>query len=108
MKLDLFEKLYETEQCDDVVLYKINFGKYKGKTYKWIYDNDKSYVIFLIKKLDYNNNKIMIDYFKEQIENEPDVIINEQPKQEEKKQRKPRTKKTDEVKELFVIKDESD
>ena len=56
MKLDLFEQLYQKEECDDVASYKINFGKYKGKSYNWLYQNDKSYVCFLFKKLDYNNN----------------------------------------------------
>jgi hypothetical protein len=45
----------------------------------------------------------MLDYFKEMIEQETEPDEN---KLVEKKQRKPRTKKTDEVKELFVIKDE--
>jgi hypothetical protein len=101
MKLYLFEQLYEKEAADDVSAYKISFGKYKGKSYKWIYENDKSYCVFLLKKLDYSNNKIMIDYLKEQIENEAEPALDEKPV--EKKQRKPRAKKqTDEIKELLI------
>ena len=102
MKLDLFEQLYQKEECDDVSAYRINFGKYKGKSYKWIYENDKSYVVFLIKKLNYETNTIMLDYFKEQIEQEAEPDEN---KPVEKKQRKPRAKKT-ETKELLIDNDE--
>jgi len=107
MKLDLFEQLYEKEQCEDIGSYKINFGKYKGKSYKHIYDNDKSYVVFLIKKLNYETNTIMLDYFKERIETEAEPEqCTEENKLVEKKPRKPRAKKnlevTEDVKELLI------
>jgi hypothetical protein len=103
MKLEHFTELYKSESPDDVSAYKINFGKHKNRSFKWIYENDKSYVVFLIKKLNYETNTIMLDYFKEMIEQEAEPDEN---KLVEKKQRKPRTKKTDEIKELFVITDD--
>ena len=101
MKIEHFTELYQKEQCDDIGLYRISFGKYKNKNFQWIYENDKGYVCFLLKKLDPVTNSIMFEYFNERIEQEaePDEA------KQEKKPRKPRVKKA-ETKELLINEDE--
>ena len=102
MKIEHFTELYKSEAPDDIGAYRISFGKYKNKNFQWIYENDKGYVCFLLKKLDPVTNSIMFEYFNERIEQEAEPDEN---KPVEKKQRKPRAKKTElskETKELLI------
>jgi len=41
---------------------------HKNKTYDEVYENHKSYVQFVVTKLDYDKNQKLIDYYKERIE----------------------------------------
>ena len=47
--------------------YVFRFGKFKGLTYDEVYNNHKSYVSFVVTKLDYEKNKNLIDYYKKKI-----------------------------------------
>ena len=37
----------------------IEFGKYSGKSFKWIYENDKKYCLWLSKNKRYHNNSVV-------------------------------------------------
>jgi hypothetical protein len=68
--------LKEHESKKDVGSYQFKFGKYRGKTFKEVYDTDKSYCAFLYKTLDKEKNKILLDYIQERVEqdyNTPEV-----------------------------------
>ena len=44
----------------------IEFGKHIGKSFKWIYENDKKYCLWLSKNKRYHNNSVVdfIDFLK--------------------------------------------
>jgi hypothetical protein len=54
--------LKEHESKKDVGSYQFKFGKYRGKTFKEVYDTDKSYCAFLFQKLEKEKNKVLLDY----------------------------------------------
>jgi len=72
--MDNFLKAIEQESKDNGFMrkmigeYTFRFGKFKGLTYDEVYNNHKSYVMFVITKLDYEKNKNLIDYYKQKIE----------------------------------------
>ena len=66
--MDQFLKEHSNQK--DVGSYTFKFGKYNGKTYKEVYDLDKSYCAFLYQKLDENKNKVLLDYIKQRVEKE--------------------------------------
>lgn len=42
---------------DDDRNYKITFGKYEGRTIKWIYDEDKRYLTWILNNFNFNGDK---------------------------------------------------
>jgi hypothetical protein len=47
--------------------YEFAFGKYKGKTFEWVYDNDIKYVSWLLETLEEEKNNFLVDYYKNRI-----------------------------------------
>lgn len=50
--------------------YIYKFGKYNGRTYDDVFDADKLYVHFVLTKLDREKNRVLIDYYKQRVEEE--------------------------------------
>ena len=48
----------------------INFGKHKGKSYKELFEIDKSYVAFVLSKFDKEKNKKFFQYMEYMINQE--------------------------------------
>jgi hypothetical protein len=72
--MDRFNKLMAERENQrpkkDVGDYVFKFGKYNGRSYNDVYETDKSYVHFCVTKLDPEKNKVLIEYFKQRIEEE--------------------------------------
>lgn len=60
----------------DVGSYKMKFGKYRNKTFKEVYDEDKSYCAFLYQKLDKEKNKMLLDYIEQRVKGEYELEQN--------------------------------
>lgn len=45
------EPVTSDDELDRYLGYTINFGKYKGKSYGWILDNDKQYFRWVIRNM---------------------------------------------------------
>jgi hypothetical protein len=54
--------------------YTIRFGKHRGKTYDWIYDNDKEYVAWVVTNKDETYIERIKKYFMERIEEEAEAM----------------------------------
>ena len=71
--MDNFTKFIEQQNQENgftrkpVGEYQYKFGKYKDKTYSEVYESDKSYVHFVVTKLNPEKNEKLIDYYKERI-----------------------------------------
>jgi hypothetical protein len=68
--------LKEHSNKPDVGDYKFKFGKYRNKSFKEVYDTDKSYCAFLFRSLDKEKNKVLLDYIQGRVEqdyNSPQV-----------------------------------
>lgn len=71
--MDNFMRIVENESKDNGFMrkmigdYTFRFGMHKNKTYDEVYNNHKSYVSFVVTKLDYEKNKNLIDYYKKKI-----------------------------------------
>ena len=50
--------------------YTFKFGKYKGSTFKQVFDDDKEYVAWLFHTLDREKNDVILSYFEERIIND--------------------------------------
>ena len=48
--------------------YTLRFGKHKGRTYDWIYENDPAYVAWVVTNKDETYIKRLKAYFMERIE----------------------------------------
>jgi hypothetical protein len=72
--MDNFLKAMEQQSTENGFLRKVigdytfRFGMHKNKTYDEVYENHKSYVQFVVTKLDYDKNQKLIDYYKSRIE----------------------------------------
>jgi len=64
--MEAFLKEYGNQP--DVGEYRFKFGKYRNKTFKEVYETDKSYIAFLYQKLDKEKNKVLLDYIKHRVE----------------------------------------
>lgn len=65
--MEAFLKEHSSTPKFDVGHFKFNFGKHKGKTFKEVYDTDKSYCAFLYQKLDKEKNKVLLDYIETRV-----------------------------------------
>ena len=54
----------------DVGSYKFKFGKYRNKSFKEVYDTDKSYCAFLFQKLDREKNNVLLGYIEDRVAEE--------------------------------------
>ena len=58
----------EGEKKLEIKDYLYAFGKHKGKTFEWVYDNDLGYVSWLLDNIEEDKNKHLYSYYKERIE----------------------------------------
>jgi len=72
--MDNFTKYIEQQNQENGITrkpvgeYVFKFGKYRDKTYAEVYDTDKSYVHFVVTKLNPEKNEKLITYYKSRIE----------------------------------------
>ena len=65
--MEAFLKQFDTDKVD-YGNYKMRFGKHKDKTYRYIYDNDKQYVKWVVTTQDSTYIKRLKEYCLERIE----------------------------------------
>lgn len=70
--MDNFLKIYGKSQFNENVKIEniMTFGKYKNKSYDWIYENDKAYIVWILQTNE-ETRKYFIkpySYFKNKIE----------------------------------------
>lgn len=70
MEAFLKKHLEDKKTDEDLGKRVINFGKHKGKTYKELFETEKSYVAFILSKFDKEKNKKLFKYLEYMIENE--------------------------------------
>jgi hypothetical protein len=58
----------EGEKKLEIKDYLYAFGKHKGKTFEWVYDNDLGYVSWLLENIDEDKNKHLYSYYSGRIE----------------------------------------
>ena len=84
--MENFRKLVESEgeKKLEVKDYLFAFGKHKGKSFEWVYDNDLKYVGWLMDNVDEEKNKHLVGYYKKRIEEDfnDDVVIDTAVKRE--------------------------
>jgi hypothetical protein len=54
----------------DVGSYLFKFGKYKTKSFKEVFDVDKSYCAFLYQTLDKQKNRVLMEYIEKRVKEE--------------------------------------
>lgn len=64
------------KKAKPVGTYTIRFGKHKGRSYDWIYENDPAYVAWVVSNKDETYTKRLKNYFMERIEQDAEQIAN--------------------------------
>lgn len=67
----------KTGKAKPVGTYVIRFGKHKGRSYDWIYENDPAYVAWVVTNKDETYTKRLKAYFMERIESDAESAGNE-------------------------------
>jgi hypothetical protein len=80
-KMEAFLKTHtdESKLIDYLGKQPIKFGKYKGKTYSELYDEDKPYCAFVLKKFDRPRNRNLFNYLEERINEDAKEFVNSCP-----------------------------
>lgn len=67
--MENFKKLVKSqgEEKRQVKDYEIVFGKHKGKTFEYVYNNDIKYVGWLLDNLEEQKNNVLVKYFRDRI-----------------------------------------
>lgn len=72
--MDRFNKMIATMNTTrpkkPVGEYLYRFGKHINRTYDEVFEADKLYVHFVLNKLDKEKNKVLIEYYKQKVEEE--------------------------------------
>ena len=68
--MENFNKLIDAfgEEERQVKDFEFAFGKHKGKTFEYVYNNDLSYVKYLMENVNKKENNALVKYFTERIE----------------------------------------
>ena len=67
--MDQFLEQHSNKKTD-VGSYLFKFGKYKSKTFKEVFDTDKSYCAFLYQTLDKQKNRVLMEYIEKRVKEE--------------------------------------
>lgn len=67
--MDKFLEQYSNKK-GDVGSYLFKFGKHRGKTFKEVFDSDKSYCAFLYRTLEKEKNRVLLNYIEERVNEE--------------------------------------
>ena len=68
--MENFNKLIDAfgEEDRQVKDFEFAFGKHKGKTFEYVYNNDLPYVKYLMENVNKKENNILVKYFTERID----------------------------------------